>query len=286
MPELKRDVKEIEAKPSPALSEADRQSVSELSAGSPKVVHEVVRLQGDEELDRPLQSLLFSGFAAGVAVSVSILAQAFLRTHLPITPWSDLIVLLGYTTGFVIVILGNLQLFTESTVTAVLPVATHPTLRNFWRLLRLWIAVLAANLAGTFLVALAMSTQTIVEFEELAAAVAISTPALSHDFGTTILMAIPAGFLIASIAWILPNARGSEFWVIVMVTYIVALGGFVHIVAGSGEAWLLVLTGATSLSKAVGGFLVPAFIGNVIGGSCLFAVLAHGQVRHEIKAGD
>lgn len=284
MPEVKRNVKEMEAKPSSALSEEDRQSVSDLSSGSAKVVHEVVRLQGDEELDRPLQSLLFSGFAAGVAVSASILTQAFLRTHLPEAPWAELIVLLGYTTGFVIVILGNLQLFTESTVTAVLPVATHPTMRNFGRLLRLWIAVLAANLAGTFLVAYAVSAQTIVGFEELAAAVAISTPALSHDFTTTIIMAIPAGFLIASIAWILPNARGSEFWVITVITYIVALGGFVHIVAGSGEAWLLVLTGATSLSKAVGGFLVPAFIGNVIGGSCLFAVLAHGQVRHEIKA--
>lgn len=286
MAEVKRDVKEMEAKPSPALSEEDRQSVSELSAGSPKVVHEVVRLQGDEELDRPLQSLLFSGFAAGVAVSASIMTQAFLRTHLPDAPWAELIVLLGYTTGFVIVILGNLQLFTESTVTAVLPVATHPTMRNFGRLLRLWVAVLAANLAGTFLVALAMSQHLFVDADELAAAIAVSAPALSHDFASTILLAIPAGFLIASIAWILPNARGSEFWVIIVITYIVALGGFVHIVAGSGEAWLLLLTGKTSLTGAVGGFLVPAFIGNVIGGSCLFSVLAHGQVRHEIKAGD
>lgn len=284
MPEAKRDAKEMEAKPSPALSDEDRQSVSELSSGSAKVVHEVVRLQGDEELDRPLQSLLFSGFAAGVAVSASIMTQAFLRTHLPEAPWAELIVLLGYTTGFVVVILGNLQLFTESTVTAVLPVATHPTLRNFGRLLRLWVAVLAANLAGTFLVALALSQQLFVDADKLAAAVAVSAPALSHDFVSTTLMAIPAGFLIASIAWILPNARGSEFWVITVITYIVALGGFVHIVAGSGEAWLLLLTGKTTLAGAVGGFLVPAFIGNVIGGSCLFAVLAHGQVRHEIKA--
>lgn len=284
MPDLKEDVKDLEAKPSPALSEEDRQSVSDLSSSSAKVVHEVVRLQGAEELDRPLQSLLFSGLAAGVAVSASILTQALLRTHLPDTPWAELIVLLGYTTGFVIVILGNLQLFTESTVTAVLPVVTHPTLRNFGRLLRLWIAVLAANLAGTFLVALAMSQQLFLDADELAAAVAVSAPALSHDFPSTILMAIPAGFLIASIAWILPNARGSEFWVIVLVTYIVALGGFVHIVAGSGEAWLLLLTGKTDIAGAVGGFLVPAFIGNVVGGSFLFAVLAHGQVRREIKA--
>ncbi len=202
------------------------------------------------------------------------MTQAFLRTHLPDAPWAELIVLLGYTTGFVIVILGNLQLFTESTVTAVLPVATHPTMRNFGRLLRLWVAVLAANLAGTFLVALAMSQHLFVDADELAAAIAVSAPALSHDFASTILLAIPAGFLIASIAWILPNARGSEFWVIIVITYIVALGGFVHIVAGSGEAWLLLLTGKTSLTGAVGGFLVPAFIGNVIGGSCLFAVLA------------
>ena len=95
---------------------------------------------------------------------------------------------------------------------------------------------------------------------------------------------MPAGFLIASIAWILPNARGSEFWVIMLITYVIALCGFSHVVAGSGEAWLLLLTGKTDLARAIGGFILPALIGNIIGGTGLFAVVAHGQVRDEIKA--
>lgn len=283
MPDLKPDPSESEAKPSTALSEDDRQSVSDRSSGSAKVVHEVVRLQGDEELDRPLQSLVFSGFAAGVAICGSVLMEAFLRMRLPEEPWAELIIPLGYTSGFVIVILGNLQLFTESTVTAVLPLATHPTLRNLGRLLRLWIAVFAANLAGTFLVAYVMSAQIIIGPDQLAAALIVSKSVLAHGPAATVLTAIPAGFLIASIAWILPNARGSEFWVIVLITYMIALGGFGHVVAGSGEAWLLALTGTTSFTGAIGGFILPALLGNVIGGSCLFAVLAHGQVRHEIK---
>jgi formate/nitrite transporter FocA (FNT family) len=142
-----------EAKPSADMSEDDKQAVSDQSSGSAKVVHEVVQLQGDEELGRPFQSLVFSGFAAGVAISASLLTEAFLRMRLPRTDWTELVVSLGYTVGFVIVILGKLQLFTESTVTAVLPFATHPTFRNLTRLFRLWSIVFVANLAGTFLVA-------------------------------------------------------------------------------------------------------------------------------------
>lgn len=273
---------EGEAKPSSDLSEDDKQSVSDRSAGSAKVVHEVVRLQGDKELSRPIQSLLFSGFAAGVAISTSLLTEAFLRMRLPQAEWTDLIVAMGYSTGFVIVILGNMQLFTESTVTAVLPVATHPTARNVGRLLRLWISVFFANMAGTFAVAALMAGGIVIDSQQLVAAIEVARPLLAHDFATTLMLATPAGFLVASIAWILPNARGSEFWVIVLVTYVIGLGGFSHVVAGSAEAWLLMFTGQASAARAIFGFILPALIGNIIGGTGLFAVVAHGQVRSEI----
>jgi formate/nitrite transporter FocA (FNT family) len=173
-------------------------------------------------------------------------------------------------------------LFTESTVTAVLPLATHPTARNLGRLFRLWAAVFTANMAGTLFVAILIARCVIVGPEQLAAAVEVSKPILAHSWGTTLLFAAPAGFLIASIAWILPNARGSEFWVIVVVTYVIAVGGFGHVVAGAAESWLLMLAGQASVSGAVGGFILPALIGNLIGGTGLFAVVAHGQVRDEI----
>lgn len=275
--------RELEPKPSGNMSEGDKRSINDRSSGSPKVIHEVVRLQGDQELNRPIQSLLFSGFAAGVAICASLLAEAFLFMRLPDAPWTNLIVSLGYVTGFVIVILGNLQLFTESTVTAVLPLATQPSGRNLKRLLRLWVTVFLANMAGTFVVAILMARQIIIGPEQLAAAVEVSQPLLKHGPVTTLLIAMPAGFLIGSIAWILPNARGSEFWVIVLITYVIAIGGFSHVVAGAGEAWLLMLVGQASFGEAVGGFVLPALIGNIIGGTGLFTVVAHGQVRDEIE---
>ncbi|WP_174297196.1 formate/nitrite transporter family protein [Sphingomonas bacterium] len=272
-----------EAAPSASLSEPEADAVAARKAGSAKVVHEVIRLQGDEELDRPIASLLFSAFAAGVAISASLIAEASLEVHLPDAPWRTLVVGLGYTVGFVIVIMGNLQLFTENTVTAVLPLATHPTWRNVGRLARLWGVVLAANMAGTFLVASLMARQAILSPEQLAAALDLSATAMSHGAWGTFLLGMPAGFLVGSIAWILPNARGSEFWVIVIITYTVAIGGFNHVVAGSGEAWLMLLSGRASLAQAVPGFILPVLAGNIVGGTGLFAVLAHGQVRPEIK---
>jgi formate/nitrite transporter FocA (FNT family) len=273
---------DAEGKPSPGLSDHEIESVAERKAGSAKVVHEVIRLQGDEELDRPVVSLLFSGFAAGVAISVSILAESFLHIALPDAGWTKLVSSLGYTVGFVIVILGNLQLFTENTVTAVLPVVTHPTARNLVRLLRLWATVFTANMAGTLFVAALMAWRVIVSGPQLDGAIAISSSILSHGAVETLLLGMPAGFLVASIAWILPNARGSEFWIIVMITYIIAIGGFSHVVAGSGEAWLLLCVGKITIAQAVMGFILPALVGNIIGGTGLFAVIAHGQVRSEI----
>lgn len=272
-----------ETKPSGGLSEEESEAVAERKAGTARVVHEVIRLQGDDELGRPVLSLLFSGFAAGIAISVSVMAEALLEMALPQTPWARLVSSFGYCVGFVIVIMGNLQLFTENTVTAVLPIATHPTRRNLRRLMKLWASVLVANLAGTFLVATLIATGIILSPDARTAAIGVAARIGNHDALHTFLLGMPAGFLVAAIAWILPNARGSEFWVIVMITYVIAIGGFSHVVAGSTEAWLLWLVGRMTGVQAVVGFILPALLGNIVGGTGLFAVLAHGQVRGEIK---
>ena len=276
------DNSQSEKEPSGQLSDDEMGSVAEKKAESARVVHEAIRLQGQDELDRPILSLLLSAFAAGVGISVSVLAETFLKLRLPPTPAFELVSSLGYPVGFVIVILGNLQLFTEQTVTAVLPVATHPTPRNFGRLARLWALVLAGNMLGTLLAAVLMAWQVILSAEQLAAATDLSARLLEHDFTRTLLLAMPAGFLVGSIAWIRPSANSGEFWIVTIITYVIAIGSFSHVVAGAVEAWLLWLTGHASLGWALGGFILPALIGNIIGGTGLFALLAHGQVRHEI----
>lgn len=272
------------AEPAPGLSADEADAVMASATGSAKVVHEVVRLQGEEELDRPVASLMVSGFAAGVSIGASVIAQAALQSRLPDAPWRELVVGLGYTVGFVVAIIGKLQLFTEATVTAVLPVATHPTWRNGARLLRLWAAVLSGNLAGTLLVAALIAHEAIASPAQLAAALDLSARTVGHGAWPTVLLGMPAGFLIASIAWLLPNARGSAVPIVGIVTYVIAIAGFSHVVAGSAEAWLMVLCGRMSLADAVLRYLLPVLAGNIVGGTGLFAVLAHGQVRPEIDA--
>lgn len=264
------------------ISEEEEVEVEERRAPPAKVVHEVIRRQGIEELERPAASLLWSGLVAGVAIGMSILAEAILKVRLPESPVKEFLVGIGYTVGFVIVILGRLQLFTESTITAVLPLATKPSWASLGRTARLWVLVLAANMAGTFAFALFAHIGGFGGAEMQQAIVEVSKVILEHDAWATFLTGIPSGFLLAVIVWLMPSSSGQRVWIIMLLTGLIVWGGFAHVVAGSCEAWVLVIAGTVSLPWAIGSFLFPALIGNVVGGTALFTFLAHAQVHREI----
>ncbi len=201
---------------------------------------------------------------------------------LPNSPWSPAIVSLGYSVGFVVVILGRMQLFTETTIVAVLPLATEPSWANLGRTLRLWALVFVANVAGTLAVALLIPLGGMVTPALLAAMIEVAHHATDGSAREIFLRGIPAGFVLATIAWLLPNAPGQQIWVVTLLTYVIAIAEFSHVVAGSAEAWLLATTGETGVATAIFGFILPALAGNIIGGSGLFAALAHAQVRSEL----
>ncbi len=246
------------------------------------VVYEVVRRSGDHELERPTKSLVFSSIAAGIVITLSILTEAYLRQALPDTDWAHLIEAMGYTTGFIFVILARQQLFTESTITAVLPVMAKPTANNLFAVARLWTIVFLGNLVGTAIFALWFTFYPPAGPETLEAIREISMRAMEPGFVETIMRGICAGFLIAGVAWLLPSSRGFELHVIFLITYIIALGKFSHVIAGSAEAWYLAFGGYSGFFEVVFGFIVPALIGNVIGGTVLFAFLSFGQVVAEL----
>lgn len=106
----------------------------------------------------------------------------------------------------------------------------------------------------------------------------VSERARETDAPSALLRGIFGGWLIALMVWLLPMAEGSRFWVILVVTYMVGLGTFAHVVAGSVEMLYLVSTGAQSWGEYLGLFLVPTLIGNTIGGVSLVAALNHAQV--------
>src|SRR5665647_896483 len=139
------------------ISEREIEDVEEMSSPRSPVIYEVVRRLGDEEMERPTTSLWWSGVAAGLSISFSLLAQAILESHLPDAPWRPLVSSFGYSVGFLMVVLGRQQLFTESTITVVLPLFKDISWVNIWRMGRLWAIVLAANFAGTFIAAMSVS---------------------------------------------------------------------------------------------------------------------------------
>src|SRR5581483_6030924 len=135
------------------LSEKELEEAEERSAVSAMIVHEAIRLEGEQELGRSSSALFWSGLAAGLSMGFSLIAEGLLRSRLPDQPWRPVVSKLGYSFGFLLVVLGRQQLFTENTLTPILPLLMRfsgATVRN---VLRLWFVVLAANIVGTLAIA-------------------------------------------------------------------------------------------------------------------------------------
>ena len=250
---------------------------------SSKEIFEVIRQEGEEELERPNASLLWSGIAAGILISLSVLGEAIFRTYLPPAEWAYLIENLGYSFGFLAVILGRMQLFTENTITTVLPVVNERSFSMLRRLATLWAIVLTANVIGAFLVASLMAHTSAIPADLIPAIEDLSRHATGFPPFEAFQRAIPAGLLVAAIVWMLPQSDGFGFFVIVAFTWLIAAGDFTHVVAGSVEMAFLLVQGLLSPSDAAFGFFVPVLLGNIIGGTVIFALLAFGQVRHELE---
>ena len=193
-----------------------------------------------------------------------------------------LLMALGYSLGFIAVISGRLQLFTESTVTAVIPLATTPCWSNFNRTLRLWVIVLAGNMVGTFAFALFVHFNLSGQPEIARHIREDSLKAITAYMESPFLKGIPAGFMLATLVWAMPNLERQEVFIIAAITGLMYLAGVAHSIVGAAELWVIMLAGQIGVAQGLFGFLVPAVLGNVIGGGLLFGLLAHAQVVPEI----
>ena len=266
----------------PLLTEREIADIEERAEPRTPMIYEVVRRQGEEELSRPLASLWWSGVAAGLSISFSLLAQGMLRAHLPEAGWRPLIVAMGYPVGFLMVVLSRQQLFSENTITVVLPVMREPSARNLLRLARLWIVVFLSNMVGTLIAAFFCLVTPVLAPETLQGMIEVSRETMNNSVSQMFFKGISSGFLIAAMVWAIPSAETAKFHIIVLMTYLIAVGGFTHIVAGSVEAFLLVTNGELSASAMLLQFTLPVLFGNIVGGSALFALISYAQVMHEI----
>jgi formate/nitrite transporter FocA (FNT family) len=272
----------VESTPNEKHEEASVYDATRLSA---RLIYEVIRRDGEEELERPFVSLIWSGLAAGMLISFSVLGEAILRSYLPDAPASFLIENLGYSLGFLVVILGRMQLFTENTITTVLPVVARRSMSCTIAMLRLWSVVLAANVAGAMLAAFFMTLPGAFSDEVSGAIRELSHHAVGMGASQSFIRAIPAGVLVASIVWMMPSSRGSEFFIILTFTWAIAAGDLTHIIAGSVEMGYLLLLGELPITVALFDFFVPVLAGNIVGGTAIFTLLAWGQVKNEVEKG-
>jgi formate-nitrite transporter family protein len=262
----------------PISTRTELKQVEERTAVGVNVVYEAIRREGEAELGRPAAALAWSGIAAGLSMGFSFIAEALLEGHLPDSPWHSLISKAGYSVGFLIVVLGRQQLFTENTLTVILPALSHKNVDVFVRVARLWAIVLFANLLGTFLFAFCLGHTAVLQGPTRESLTAIGRAHMGAGFGVVFLRAIFAGWLIALMVWLLPGAESARVGIIIILTYLIGLGGFNHIIAGSTTMFYLVVTHATSWVYYFLHFFFPTLFGNIVGGVSLVAALGHAQV--------
>jgi formate/nitrite transporter FocA (FNT family) len=264
------------------LSEQQKHEVADQSRPNAALIHETIRAEGEGELDRGTWALIWSGLAAGLSIGFSLVVQGELYARLPAGPARDLLSPLGYTIGFLIVIVGRQQLFTENTITPILALFHNRDAKTLRNVLRLWGIVLVANIVGAVLFAAALAHGPWFEPDVLSAFGDIGRQTIAADFSVTFVHGIYAGWLIALMVWLLPGAQYSRPLIILLITYVVGLCGFSHIIAGSVECAFLVQTGQATVSDFLGRFFAPTLLGNIVGGIALVAALNYGQVAPEV----
>lgn len=266
------------------VSEVERQIIEEHSRPNAALIHETIRAEGESELARSTPALLLSGLAAGLTMGLSLITEGLLRAHLPDAPWRDLVSKLGYAVGFLVVVLGRQQLFTENTLTPILPLLYNRDRKTFGRVARLWLLVLVANVAGTWAVSAVLAGSNLFPVDVKAAFSAIGRHAIEATFGLTVLKGVFAGWVVALLVWLMPAAGEARSALIVLLTWLIAVAGLTHVVAGSVEVSFLVLSDQANVADYLWRFFTPTLLGNIAGGTILVAVLNYGQVAGEVGA--
>ncbi len=237
---------------------------------------------GLEELRRPATGLLLSGLSAGLDIGfgpfLMAVMSALMVGSLPKSV-TELLMAFMYSLGFVFVVLGRSELFTEHTTVAVLPVLDRQaTLRS---LARLWGLVYVANIVGGALfAAFAVLLAPPLGVAHPSVFVDIAKPLVDHAAWVIVGSAVLAGWLMGLLTWLIAAARDttSRLLVIVIVTAAIGLAHLPHCIAGNVEVLMGLFAGGDITLLGYVRFLVSATMGNAIGGAFFVALLKYGHV--------
>jgi formate-nitrite transporter family protein len=230
------------------------------------------------ELSRSLTKLGFSGVAGGITMGLTALGISAMHAFLGEGGWRDLVAYLAYPLGFIAVIIGRAQLFTENTLYPVVLVLDER--KHLIRMLRLWGSVFVANVAGAWIFAALVAKSSALHPDMLSATVKMGSNAASGNAAHFFWSGVIGGWLIALVAWSVTASHWTigQLAMIYLLTFIVGAGRFAHCIAGSCEILSAVVHGAIS-TYTYFHWLLPATLGNICGGTIIVSLLNYGQVR-------
>lgn len=263
----------------PNHSAAEEENVESKRLTAPQIFHAAVE-SAREEVNRSARTLAFSGVAGGITMGLSALGVASVRALIGDGGWQQLISYIIYPVGFIAVIIGRAQLFTENTLYPVVLILDER--RYFVATMRLWGVVFASNILGAALFAWLVIKSNALRPEVLTQLVKLGLDAsggvYSHFFWSGIL----GGWLIALVAWLVTASHWTigQLVMVWLLTFVVGVGRFAHCIVTSAEILSAVFAGALPAATYFR-WLLPATLGNIVGGVVIVSLLNYGQVREE-----
>lgn len=233
----------------------------------------------DEEFVRSSRLLFFSGLAAGLSIGLSFVARSAVTAAVP-GPAADLLGNILYPVGFLLIVLGRYQLYTENTLTPVTLVLTR--IASIPQLLRVWGWVLLANVLGAMLTAFALAKTGIFDPDTAAVARGFAEHSLEYAWGPLFSKGMVAGWLVASMVWLNHAARDTttRFLIVFAIMFLVPAADLFHCIIGACEVFYLVFLGGATLLD-FGYFFSAVVLGNTVGGVLLVAILNYSQTRNK-----
>jgi formate/nitrite transporter FocA (FNT family) len=243
-----------------------------LTAG--EILEETIE-DGREELARGSAGLALSGLGAGLNVSFSAVALGIVGA---LSGGVGLLAYAAYPIGFIFVMLSRQQLFTTNTVTPVVVVLDEDR-SQLWNMLRMWGILFVTNVLGALVFAFAVTHTEILPASALNVLLEEAAHKMENGFLALLVKGVIGGWLVAFVVWLVASARDtmSQLLLIWAPVFLIPAMGLVHCIAGSSELMISVFGGETSWGEFLVGFLLPATLGNAIGGVILVTLLNYGQ---------
>lgn len=253
-----------------------------LERPSAQDIYEQVANNARQELGRSSVAFAISGLAGGIFMGLSGLGNA-IAIALLTAPGAEpanstlFIAKMFYPLGFIVVILGRSQLFTENTLYPVALVLSEK--KHFWKTMRLWSIVLPANVLGALVFAAIAGLTGALNPNMVHALSQLGLEALHHPTATIFWSGVMGGWIIATVAWLVSGSHSitGSVMIIWMLAFVVGLGNFAHCIAASGEILTTVLVGQAALTSFLH-WLWLAVAGNICGGVGMVTLLEYGQV--------